>query len=432
MIGKRLLSALAILALCALVAPTLAGARKPAPRVGGKVKVAWPKRGKAPRGQMQRWLAKQVGGKKVKRGKRSVASASADPGADLKLVRSFEIPTDDPAYARLLNVSSTYDSALAASAFIATGSRAQAEQLLDQLAALQRTDGSIEYGFNTYTGAGSGTFRTGAVAWVALSAAYYKKTYSSTRYDDMADRAFGWLLEHQVAAGGGPAAGLLRGGPDVSWISTQHNMLAWFAFSQMAPLMPKNSAERTRYQGAADRIAAGINSRLLVKSGSSSYFVQGYNDPVRPLDVQNLGVLYLMERGDDNGAEAVAGTILSRHLVWGRSIAESSDLTTYNQTYSAAGPFAGFKPYADAGAPDVIWAEGTRQARLAFKRLGGDVRALDAETTKWAAVAPSGGPLMADRAVTAEDFNEYHVWPVSAAASWSLLAAKDPKDFLRP
>jgi hypothetical protein len=80
----------------------------------------------------------------------------------------------------------------------------------------------------------------------------------------------------------------------------------------------------------------------------------------------------------------------------------------------------------------VIWAEGTRQARLAFRRLGADVKTLDSEATKWAAVAPSDGPLMADRTVTANDFNEYHVWPASAAASWSLLATKDPKDFLEP
>jgi hypothetical protein len=73
-------------------------------------------------------------------------TASVSTGSTtLQLVRSFNIPTDDPSYARLLNWSWTYDSAMTAAAFVVSGYSSEAEQLLDQLAALQHTDGSIEH-----------------------------------------------------------------------------------------------------------------------------------------------------------------------------------------------------------------------------------------------------------------------------------------------
>ena len=64
----------------------------------------------------------------------------------------------------------TYDSALAATALTFAFEKSEAEQLLDQLAALQRTDGSIDYAYDVSTGAGVPLFRSGTVAWVGLSA----------------------------------------------------------------------------------------------------------------------------------------------------------------------------------------------------------------------------------------------------------------------
>ena len=50
-----------------------------------------------------------------------MAHASATGSSALELVRSFDIPSQDPAYDRLLNWSWTYDSAVAAAAFVASG-----------------------------------------------------------------------------------------------------------------------------------------------------------------------------------------------------------------------------------------------------------------------------------------------------------------------
>ena len=126
-------------------------AHKKKHRRGGKVRAAWPrsKKAKAPKNRLARWLAKQVGPapRKKKRARRAgAAQAAAAPstsgGGSLWLVRSFDIPTSDSAYNRLANYSWTYDNALATFAFISLGLRSGAEQLLDQLQALQRTDGS--------------------------------------------------------------------------------------------------------------------------------------------------------------------------------------------------------------------------------------------------------------------------------------------------
>ena len=105
----------------------------------------------------------------------------------------------------------------------------------------------------------------------------------------------------------------------------------------------------------------------------------------------------------------------------GRSIALSSDPASFNATYRAAGPFSGLRPYPGA---DVLWMEGSAQARLALALLGGDVRSLDASVRSWGAVttARGEGPLGADRTLVLRGLNEYHVWPTAAAAGWTLLA----------
>jgi hypothetical protein len=60
------------------------------------------------------------------------------------------------------------------------------------------------------------------------------------------------------------------------------------------------------------------------------------------------------------------------------------------------------------------------------------VNALDASLAAWNALTGSGaaGPLMADRTITTGRFNEYHVWPVSATASWTLLNSGSQKTFV--
>jgi hypothetical protein len=446
-----------MIVLCALgfgalaFAPAAVAKKRPSPRTGGKVVLAWPKttkgtQGRVPRRALARWLARQVGPTKVKPKKRPrvasaatiqralVATAAADSGAPagnadpnfvpdgkeqkLQLVRSFDIPRDDPAYARLLNLSFTYDSAIGALAFTASDNKAQAAMLLDQLAALQREDGSLDLAYDTTNGDSARLFRTGTVAWVGLAATTYKNRYRSKKYVALTHDAATWLLEQQGEDG------LLRGGPDVKWVSTQNNIVAAQFLQQY-----RGENEET-FNKEGERIADAVLKQLLV----DDHFVQGVDDAVQPTDVQALGAMLLQQRGDTERANAVIKNMIEQDRITDRSIELSKDLDTYNMTYEAKGPFTGFRPYADKGSPDVLWFEWTMQAKVAMDRLGVDDPQLAESIKAWQEVtAPEKqGPLGADRTVSDERFNEFHVWPASAAGSWLLLQETDPDLFMPP
>lgn len=355
-------------------------------------------------------------------GDTAIATTASVPtgSSTLQLVRSFSIPTDDPSYVRLLNWSWTYDSAITAAAFTVSGYASQAQQLLDQLAALQHTDGSIEIAFNVADGTAEPVFRSGTIASVGMAGSLYDQTFHSSRYLAMEQRAASYLLALQGTGG------LLRGGPDVSWYSTQHNLLAYSFLNLLGTELTADGSRPTAntYFNAANKISAGIESKLLVHNGPSAWFIEGLDDNVQSLDADALGTLYLESHGENTVAQEVLAYATSAFAVGGRSIVHSSDPSTYNMDYAANGPFSGFKPYLGTGAPDVLWTEGSAEMQLAQASVGESTSALRASLTAIAAVTPSDAPLQADKTVTSVAYGEeYHVWPAAAAGAWMLLAA---------
>lgn len=450
-------------------------------RVGGTVHKAWPERGRKPATRQARWLARQVGateprpcatrrrqarkrchvtgkGRALRRGSTAAAAMNVtggDPGSPpgqlariadgfvpprrtastsadgialpLQLVRSYEIPVGDPSYNRLLDWSWTYDSAVAAAAFAASGDKANAAQLLDQLAALQYTDGSLEIAFDTATGEGAQVFRSGTVAWLGLAATTYDQAFGSSRYLDSEQRAADYLLTLQLDNG------LIRGGPDVKWISTQHNLIAYVFLSRLAAELRAagSTAGAARYQTAATAIAKAIDANLLVSDASGTHFLQGLGDTTPALDVQALGAMYLQGTGQPKLAAEVLAYAQRTFAVDNRAIKASSEPATYNMTYEAPGPFAGYAPYAGAGAPDVLWAEGSGEMRMATAALGQDTGALDKRIAEWSAVTKSQGALQANRTIRTDAY-EYHVWPASTTSAWTVLAQSAPAFFAAP
>ncbi len=369
-------------------------------------------------------LANQVGPRKITRqmrraARRPRASAAQTTGTSLEpvkdasgssklyLVRSYDIPSTDPSAARLANLSWTYDSAIAAVALQADKETTQARQLLDQLQALQRTDGSLDFAYDTSTGASVQVFRTGTIAWVGYAALLHKLTTGTARYDALINGVSRWLLARQLPSG------LLAGGPDVTWASTQHNLIAY----QFLALVGQTNA--------ASKIAAGIDANLTITPASGQLgFLQGTSDQLRPLDAQTLGILYLLARGRYADALKVRAYIESTAFkLANRSIVKSSSIATYNQSYSASGPFTGYRPYAASG-PDVLWYEGTAQVTWVTGLLGIDNSAWDKALAAWrnVTISKGEGPLQADKTVTDNAINEYHVWPAAAAASWGIIA----------
>lgn len=461
----------AVPAAAAPSAPSAASAQASkgtAPRHGGKVRSAWPaKRAHRPKTAIARWLARQVGpstpvscrkrpakaqGRCAASHRKGHASASAvvpnamraaaaRPGtaqsekvalrlstgkriSSLQLIRSFDIPLNDPSYERLLNWSWTYDSAVAATAFSSVGLQEQAGRLLDQLAALQREDGSIEFAFNVETGESSGTVRAGSVAFDAIAFSDYDSTFGSKVYLDDARRAVDYLLSLRNEDG------LVRGGPDVQWVSTQHNILTLIALMTLSQQLEEQGDEgAAAYREAAAVIVKGIDSQLIVRDGGLAHFREGVGDEVVPLDTQALGLIYARFIGDDDLAKQVYEYAQQNFAIEGRSITLSNKKATYNMTYQAKGPFSGYRPYIGKKAPDVLWFEGTAEMRFASTFLGQPTEALDASMNSWWDITRKQNlaPLGADRTITNSPYNEYHVWPTAAAGAWTVLsgAAQD-------
>ena len=467
---------------------------------GGRVTHAWPAahRGR-PSSPLARWLAKQVGpAPKVKHARhaghhkrlaaRMASAAPVVPFANtgigtgtLALVRSYEIPADDPAASRMANLSWTYDSAISAVAFAENGFTTQAQQLLSQLAALQRTDGSIDFAYNTANGQSIAEFRTGTIAWVGLAAVDYHALTCSTAYDALAAGAARYLLTLQRSNG------LMVGGPDVTWSSTQHNLVARAFLARLADLIQNKTINgngngngnggvgngkgngnnstapgQERYAGCSGQSSAfggmtasqstafvtqlraavtamdtGISSNLFVRltpaqgsSAGTAYFREGVGDDLRPADAQALGIMWLLGQGRTSDAQAVLNYANATMLKSSFSVADSSNPLTYNETYASTGPFSGYTPYDTSnapGTPDVMWMEGTLEMRYATNELAASVSglstsALDTSILAYDAITGlTTGPLQANGAVTGNVFNEYHPWPASAPAAWTLI-----------
>jgi hypothetical protein len=466
----------AALALAVLV-PTLAQASSSSSasvakvhRTGGKVTLAWPysKKGR-PADPLAQWLARQAGPtcpkghkkksrkrchklrahQKAKRGRASAAVAvpsvdrgprryDADPIAriaaatplatPLALTRSYSIPTTDPSYNRLLNWSWTYDSALTASSFVATGDQAQAKQLLDQLAALQFTDGSIDIAFDVSTGQGAGMYRTGTIAAIGLAASKYDARFGVSTYRTMAKKAADYLL---TLVG---TSGLIKGGPGLNWYSTQHNILAYEFLGHLALELNAagDAAGYLKYGTPAGTIGTAILANMVKDSGTSTHFIQGLGDLAQPLDVQALGAMFEVANANNYTAAANVLTYAKANFaLTGRSITKSTDTATYNNTYAATGPFSGYKPYKDTTGPSVIVFDGTPMLRMLTAAVGQSTMTLDSWISSWRAVAgTSVGPLQSDQTVSNAAFGvEYHVWPSAASAAWVILAQQAPTFF---
>ena len=450
-----------------MVAPTITSAaakhHKHVHRVGGKVHRAWPYSGKAPRSPLARWLARQVGPTKIKpcqrrvKGKlvhchrarpprkgtlpaalRDEIAIAADPGSlgpsasvaqvptgssTLQLARSYLIPTDATSYTRLLNWSWTYDSALTAMAFATAGLRSEAQQLLDQLAALQHMDGSIEEAFNVADGTTEPVLRSGVIATVGIAGSLYDQDFNTSRYLSMEQRAASYLLSLQGTAG------LIRGGPDVTWYSTQHNLLA-YAFLRLLGnelTAAGNRPSANSYYTAANQVSSGIESQLLVHNASNVHFIEGLGDSIQSLDADALGAMYLQDHGETNDAQKVLAYAQTAFALTGRSIIRSSNPATYNETYSAAGPFSGFAPYVGPDAPNVLWTEGTSEMLVATADLGQSTSALASSLSALAGITPGQAPVMADHTLYSAAYGEeYHVWPSAAGGAWMLVALDNP------
>ncbi len=328
----------------------------------------------------------------------------------VKLPASYFPPAGDRVGNLIRERAWTYDLALAATARTAGGDVDGAGELLDTLQDLQRPDGALDASFDLTGAHPGGPLRSGVQAWVGLAALTWRAAdlLDAPRPPDRRDRA----LAARAARLGptSPGYGLVRGGPDVSWVSAEHNFEARAFFAGLAgekchpatKLRPAAAEFVARFDRAAD-------AELLVHDGAGrAHFRQGVGDDTRPLDVQALGILWLVGQGRRADAQAVERETDETMGVSGRSVAWPG---------ASGQTFAGYRPFAGSGA-DVLWMEGSLMMRLAKARLGHDVGTLDDSADRWAALTAPAPPLHVDHAAG----EDYHVWPAAAAAAWRTLS----------
>ena len=143
-----------------------------------------------------------------------------------RLVQSYDAPAGDPLGEQIRGRAWTYDSAVTATARAASGDLDGAGALLDVFQEIRRSDGALEGSYDLAGDYGAGPLRSGNQAWVGLAALQWRALTCSGRHDRLIAGVARWLLDHRVSERRSPGFGLVQGGPDVSWASTEHNLEA--------------------------------------------------------------------------------------------------------------------------------------------------------------------------------------------------------------
>lgn len=168
------------------------------------------------------------------------------------LVMSFEGDSN------IANWAFTYDQSLAAQAYLYFTELERAKKTLDFFAKrAKRREGLF---FNAYyVNDGSPveyTIHSGPNIWLGIAMAHYTKKTKDTRYlhiaEEIADIMMRWIS--QDSDGG------LRGGPNVEWYSTEHNLDAYAFFEMLYKLTGKH-----KYDDARNTVAGWLLKHIYDK-----------------------------------------------------------------------------------------------------------------------------------------------------------------------
>ena len=349
-----------------------------------------------------------------------------------RLVQSYDAPAGDPLGDRLRGRAWTYDSAADRDRGArSTGDLDGAGALLDALQDVQRPTARSRAPTTSPAPTAAGPLRSGNQAWAGLAALQWRALTCSGRHDRLLTGLARWLLAHRIDDPRSPGFGLVRGGPDVTWASTEHNLETRAFFAGLdaalsgraidpaaAPCPPgldglspaATHTLRREVHDAVARLDRAIDAELFVRDGDGrAHFGQGLDDDTRPLDVQALGILWLVGRGR------------ARRRPCGRALHRQDDARPRpprRLARSVREDVHRLSPVRRACGPDVLWMEGTLAMRLAKARLGSAVAALDRSADRWAALTAPRAPLQVDHA----GGEDYHVWPAAAPAAWLVIS----------
>ncbi len=137
----------------------------------------------------------------------------------------------------------TYDQALATIVFLISGDKQRAEKILDFYLKKINEGQGIYNAYFTQGDVFEYVLHSGPNAWLGLAALCYTKETGNEKYLPIAREVSNLLLELMDAEGG------IKGGPDESWYSTEHNLDVFSFFNLFYQL----SGEK-KYLNAAQKI----------------------------------------------------------------------------------------------------------------------------------------------------------------------------------
>jgi hypothetical protein len=315
------------------------------------------------------------------------------------------IPDTDPMARYIKGRAYTYDQALAAIALTAAGRKTEASRILTALMIAEIPTGLLGFAYALEDGKEDHpTTYAGSLAWAGEACLFYEKRTKDAQFRPMAERIAKRLLSWTD-----PATGLIRGGqrsPEnpIRWISTEHNLDAYFFLRDLGKLEEAN------------RIKEGILKHLWVED--RGLFKRGLNDSVPVLDTQVWGGLFLLAIGQKEKAQSVRSTITEGFLKKG-SLSDGISVE-------------GYAPYV---MDELVWAEGSLGVALLDRRLG-DTKPADEIVQQILKLRdPSGGFRASSRRVRSripDDDSTHTTFPHVAATAWFLIQALNPEDFWSP
>ncbi len=378
---------------------------------------------------------------------------------------SFLIPEDDPQYSKEGNTANgtygymlnsrcwAYDVGLALLVFATSGDFDICLEMLKRMKEDQNDDGSWNFSYDIYIGKLFHDYvRTGAIGWIVWGACY-----ALLQMDTFCDESFGfkkmlkkageWILSRQVTDPKDPRYGLLRGGygaydndynyteVDIEWCSVEHQCSTLQALEGLSLVL-----RTPKYKEAAELIRDQLYLRCYDRENQRFYqgIHGGVPDQAWALDCTTWAGTLIFSVVPSDVAESCLDTARSEYLVTGKSIVQSSEMDYYNMTYSSNKSFKGFKPYSDrtadyAGAPEIVWTEGTLgYAALAYV-LGHYQEAKEYvdECIDMQNCDGSTGGVIYSSATYGMMPWEFHVWESVVSSAWLYLIIKNP-DVLFP
>lgn len=378
---------------------------------------------------------------------------------------SFLIPEGDPQYSKEGNSANgaygymlnsrcwSYDVGLALLVFTTSGDWDIVDEMLHRLKEDQNADGSWNFSYDIYIGKLFHDYvRTGAIGWVVWGICYAimeKGTFDDESYGwkEMLKKAGEWILSRQVTDTNDPRYGLLRGGygvydneynyteTEIEWCSVEHQCSTLQALEGCSLVLKDK-----KYKDAAELVRDQLYLKCFdIENGR---FFQGINggkkDVAWALDCTTWAGMLIFSVVHSDTAKRCLETARNVYLTENKPLVVSNESDYYNMAYSSERTYSGFMPYSDrtadyAGAPDIMWTEGT----LGYAGLAlvlGEVDEARKYVDECIALQNcdgcTGGVLYTTATYAMMPW-EFHVWESVVSSAWLYLIINNP-DVLFP